>query len=335
MSRHEHTAARSRARTGPQPGAAERSSRPDHAAVLGLQRSAGNRAVRALIAREVTWQQASATLSSIMSDHGREDWYKAGWTSGEVRRIAEQIAAQPGVTKENLRSRLQGHEAVRPLIRPHRMALELHEAKTLGANEEPALHEVYAAYKRLLFYHASKAATGVRTGGLDPDFGGKAGGLADTRSLANKRAENVAASKGKAFVTRKWSEAKQYLGNEPGEVIRLLIPVQQQALLQVDPDSQYGLYIMSGQFRELLKGVDRPGRDLSWWAYAYLANELSLEARSRLPELYARLMALNLFPAGSAEPTLDLTQIPQPGTAGGDALARGRMDELKAAGVPQ
>jgi hypothetical protein len=275
----------------------------------------GNRAVCALIARKLDWQAVSTTLSSILSAHGASAWYSSNWgKDGAVRRIAQEVGGREDTTTDNVKSRLQSHPEIRPLLRPYRMQVELHEGvKEPGEKEDPALLELYDAYKRLLFYHASTAAEGIRvSGGLDPDFGGKKGGIADTRSLPNKRAQNVASSKGKAFVTRKYSEAKQYLGNNPGEVIRILIPVEQQKALQVDPDSVFGLYIESGKLKELLKGVDRQSRDLSWWAYSYLAAEVSLETKRRLPELYRQLMDMKLFPAGREEPTTDLTKIPQP-----------------------
>lgn len=252
-----------------------------------------------MVQRQVQLNQAVNTLSDIMASHELKAWYQANWPAN-VKRIAQEVADMAETTKENLRSKLQGHPEISVVLRPYRMDPTTHHDKELNLGSEE-LKTVYRAYMRLLFYHVTKAPGGVRAKGLDPSFGGKEGGISDERSLAGKRAENLAASKGKVFVTRKYSEAQQY-AKEGGEILRVLIPLDQQATLEVDPDSQFGLFSKS-----LLKGMDRPNRELDWWAYSYLMYEIKdVNIKLALPALYQHLVNIGAFLPGKKEEELNL-----------------------------
>lgn len=298
-----------------------RSAAGPRGAILALHAQAGNRAVQALlrqdmprpqrltVQRAVKTHAAVSALSDLLKEHRLDAWYAENWKSGRVREIAEEIAKREQTTLDNLKSQLRAHPTITPLIRGHRMQPEtaLEQPPTLAT---AALQDVYDAYLRLLFYHATKAGPDVRAEGLNPARGGK-GGYAEGRSLASKRAENVAAAKGKIYVTRKYSEAKQYQKGE-GEILRVLIPVAQQGSLKVDPDSQFGLYT-----DELLKSIDRPNRQLDWWGYSYLMQEVKTEeARNALPSLYAELLKAKAFEPGVEEaerrlPAAVLTEMSQ------------------------
>jgi hypothetical protein len=264
-----------------------------------------------VIQREVNPMQAVSALNEILVNHGQEEWYKTNWANGTVRRIATEVAERADTDKDNLKSRLQSHAEITPLLRAHRLRLEPPDKKlVLDSADEAA---VYEAVEALTFYHVSKFADDVRVSGLDPSFGGKEGGISDERSVGGQREKNIKGSKGKVFVTRKWSEAKQYAEGDQNRVIRVIIPPDKldQGKLQVDPDSMFGL-----SQDALLKAMDVKSRHLDWWAASYVSEYLTrtgqLSARDNLAPLYARLVEKGAFlpPVIEAPRTL-----PQPITA--------------------
>ena len=268
----------------------------------------------AVVQRQVPAAQAVSALADIMKAHNEPDWYKQAWSSGAAKQIAGEVASQADTTKDNLRSRLQAHRDVAAVLLRHRLQFESHLDKNLGLAPEQQL--VLDAVEGLTFYHVTKKAADVRAAGLDPARGGTAGGLSDEKSLVGKRAENLAASKGKVFVTRKWSEARQYMG-DGSHVLRVLIPEAIQSTLQTDPDSQFGLF-STGK----LVSIDGQSRQLDWWGYAYLrqylfdrrnvANaKLTDRAIENVPGLYASLIDAGAFLPGKAEPVRTLpTTVP-------------------------
>ncbi len=256
---------------------------------------------RLVVQRTVSESVAVNALQNILKEHKQTQWYKRNWPRG-IKRIANEVARVADTDKSNLVKRLRAHSEVIPLLRPERMKPE--HAKSLqtdGTARAMKLQTVYKAYERLIFYHATTSAEAVRaTGSLDPNFGGNEEGYASTRSVADQRTANVAGSKRKTFVTRKFSEAKQYAADQ-GEkaILRVLIPVSQQAQLKVDPDSHFGLYI-----EEELKGLDRPSRNLNWWGLSYLQAEIKDPA---VLDLYAELVEMGLFLPGVEENTVDIS----------------------------
>jgi hypothetical protein len=160
-----------------------------------------------------------------------------------------------------------------------------------------------------------------------------AAGLAGARGLSgrrpllgrfgSKRSHNMAQSRDKSFVTRKESEARKYLA-EGADIVQLLIPRSQQAKLKVDPDSTSGLYFQNDDEFRSIKGVDRYSRDLSWWAYSYLAAEISTAAQHRLPELLAELRRLGAFFEPRDEAVVDIADFVAPVMSEEAAMAKAR-----------
>jgi hypothetical protein len=246
--------------------------------------------------------------------------YKDNW-KGAARELAAEVANLEDTTEENVRSRLQGHATLTPILRPYRMTLDFGPREKF---EDEGLQEVYDAYRDLLFFHVSKFGPGVRASGLDPDFGGKTGGISDERSLGARRAHNLEQSRGKSFVTRKYSEARQYQ-EAGGDILQLLIPKAQQAKLKVDPDSMFGLYFQNDADFKVIKGIDRFSRDLNWWAYTYLAAEVSPETQHRLPALVAELRRRGSFFQSRPEPTVNIADFVPPTMSEDEALKQAKL----------
>jgi hypothetical protein len=278
------------------------------AVTVALQRTVGNQAVGGLVVqRTVKESEAVSALRSLLEDHKQEAWYQSNWPAG-VKTVARAIAELQDTDKDNLKKRLRAHPTITPLLKPERMKVE--HAKELPELDKSLrsqqLQNVYEAYERLLFYHATQSSAEVRaTGSLDPSFGGGDTGYSNTRSLAGQKAANVAASKRKIFVSRKISEARQYAAESGSRaILRVLIPTSQQAGLKVDPDSQFGLYI-----EEELKGLDTPDRRLNHWGYSYLQQEIKdTGTLEEFPSLYAQLVKMGMFLPGVEEAPVDISR---------------------------
>jgi hypothetical protein len=218
-------------------------------------------------------------LSNLLEEHAAQDKYQQLWKSGDAKRIAEEVGGLEDTTKDNAKRRLAEHKDIRPLLLGHRMRLEgtgpaPSEMKVDQDEVDPAqLSEVYRAFRHLLFFHASKAHADIRASGLDPDHGGKDGGLSDERSLVARREQNLAAAKHKVFVTRKYSEAKGYADGHEERIVMLIVPREFQNDLQVDPDSQFG--VMGADH---LKGTILENKYPNWWGSSYLIKEINGEA---------------------------------------------------------
>lgn len=147
----------------------------------------------------------------------------------------------------------------------------------------------------------SSSAEDVRATGLNPAHGGGTDGLSDVRSIASQREKNIAGSRGKVFVTRKWSEAKQYAESHEGRVIRVIVPLEDQTGFEVDPDSAFGL-----SHNIKLRAMDVHSRQLDWWAFLYVAKLLNdrrqIDARGNLATLYSGLVGKGAFLTPHAEP---------------------------------
>ena len=282
--------------------------------------------VAAVVQRAVKLQQAVAALETIMADHDRKDWYQANWPDG-VKAIANEVAEREDTDKDNLKSRLQSHPKVSAELRGYRMLLEVPvEKKTQEWSADE--RAVYEAVLALSFYHVSKSAEAVRASGLDPQHGGKEGGISDERSVGGQREKNIKGSKGKVFVTRKWSEAKQYAEGDESRVIRVIIPEDKldQGSLQVDPDSMFGL-----SHNIVLKGMDVRYRQLDWWASMYVAEYLTkrgkISARNNLATIYPALVEKGAFLTPPGKP--EEKTLPKPITEAMDEEAAFRLAKLK------
>ncbi len=246
-----------------------------------------------IVQRAVKEKQAVEALKEILTKHGQNEWYSTNWPDG-VKRVANEVGHLDDTDKDNLKSRLQAHRDIAPLLHGYRMTLETPEKNMMFDSADEVA--VFQAVEALTFYHVSKFAQEVRASGLNPAFGGQAGGIADERSAGGQREKNIKGSKGKVFVTRKWSEAKQYAENDTSRIVRVIIPpgALDQGGLQVDPDSMFGL-----SHTILLKGMDVRSRQLDWWAASYVSEYLRQQgqtsARDNLAVLYSRLVAKGAF----------------------------------------
>lgn len=240
---------------------------------------------------KMDWDKVVKTLMDVFEKHGQVALYKEMWRNGEARRISEEVGSMADTDKDNVRRRLVSHDDIVPLLMPHRMKLESKngaaslEDLALGEHDgtgdedsytEKDIVDVYTAFRSLLFFHASVAASAVKESGLDPNFGGKEGGLTDTNSLRAKRETNLAAAKKKVFVSRKFTETKQYADGDEKNIVMLIVPRVFQGDLQLDPDSQYG--IKGG---DELKGAVKENGYPNYWGYLYLLNELSGESAKK------------------------------------------------------
>jgi len=251
---------------------------------LGLQRAIGNRAVSRLlqgrsaparaavshapaliVQRVMKPQQVISTLSELMKSHGLEAQYNMMWGTKDIARIAKEVGDMPDTDKDNVKRRLTEHRDILPLLRPHRMILEPGVDTDFGDKD---MRIVFEAYKRLLFFHATKYVDSVLSNGLDPNFGGKEGGMSDERSTPGKRAANVAASKGHVYLSRKESEAKQY-AKEGAQIVHVLVPLDMQGGLEVDPDSLKGVF-----GSRHLQGIATPDGRINWWGELFLKKEM-------------------------------------------------------------
>jgi hypothetical protein len=259
-------------------------------------------ALGGLIQRVVDEKVAVKALEHIMKEHDLAQWYSDNWP-GNVKRIANEIAAKPATTKRNVAKGLRGHAEIAPLLLPQRLTLfDLH-SRGKDSYDDPPLQKVYSAYLRCAFFHATSVPDKIRASGLDPNWGGTATGFATTRSLAGEIDDNVAGAKNKSYITRSYAEAKQY-AKDAGDkaIVRILVPASQRAKLKVDPDSQKGVYT-----EEKLLGVDLPDRRLGFYAKNYLRLELQdvdTDTYDRMDELYERLVTLGAFLPGVAAPAL-------------------------------
>ncbi|MBW4439547.1 MAG: hypothetical protein KME04_20585 [Pleurocapsa minor GSE-CHR-MK-17-07R] len=249
--------------------------------LIALQRLVGNSVVQRMVApvrtqsaapgriqRELADGKIFAGIKTVLSEHDLEAQYTAWWPD-TIKRIKNEINAHADLTQENLPRFVRSHPDIMPLLKNPRLTLITSgdpTAQTSGSQADI----VYRAYQELVCYHYSLAADKIRESGLDPNYGGTEDGLSATRSLPGKKAENVNAAKKKVFISRSYTEAKQYAkGGKESDIVRLLVPVDEQAKFEVDPDSQRG---MTGV--EHLKGAVKADGSLNWWGELFLKKRV-------------------------------------------------------------
>jgi len=255
---------------------------------------------------QMDWQSVSRTLKDICDKHEMMAAYNSMWSSKEIKRISEEVGGLADTDSDNVRRRLVSHPDIVGLLMSYRMKLASKDgeapAESLDLDENTGriaedayeakdIAEVYTAFRSLVFFHASVAAGAVRETGLDPDYGGKDGGLTGEKSLAGKRETNLAAAKKKVFVSRKFIEVKQYAEGVEKNIVMLIIPTAFQNLLELDPDSQFG--VKGG---DALKGTINENGYPNYWGYMYLINQVkSNAAKLHLPTIWAVLVKRNLI----------------------------------------
>lgn len=277
----------------------------DVSRIMQMQAAVGNRRVAQLmrssqtIQRKLDWQTVNSTLGAMLESHDLKVVYQQWWKDGTARRISEKVGNLEDTDKHNVKRRLADHEDVKPVLMKYRMGLDSKQGpqnlSKIEVDEEDVdneqLQEVFNAFQNLLFYHATKYADSVRETGLDPNYGGTEGGLTDERSLAAKKATNMAAAKKKVFVSRKYTEAKQYADGNDKNVVMLIVPQEFQADLELDPDSQFG--VKGGDH---LKGTVAEDSYPNWWGIMYLLNEIkSKEAKTNFYTLWTILIKKGLI----------------------------------------
>jgi hypothetical protein len=239
------------------------------------------------VQRAMKAQEVIPTLAELLKSHGLEAQYAAMWKSKDIARIAKEVGDMVDTDKDNVKRRLTEHPDILPLLRPHRMILE---PGVDSAFDDKDMRIVFGAYKRLVFFHATKYVDSVFSNGLDPNFGGKVGGMSDERSTPGKRAANVAASKGHVYLSRKESEAKQY-AKEGAQIVHVLVPTEMQGGLQVDPDSLKGVF-----GSQHFQGIAKPDGAINYWGELFLKKEMDSRWReedvphiSLVPAIFKRL----------------------------------------------
>lgn len=131
----------------------------------------------------------------------------------------------------------------------------------------------------------------MKAQGLDPSHGGREGGLSDEKSLVGRREQNLVAARGKVFISRKFSEAKQYADGDEGRIVMLIVPSEFLGDLQVDPDSMTGLV-----GTDYLKGTILDSGYPNWWGSTYLMKEINdKDAKTNFFTLWTVLMKKNLI----------------------------------------
>jgi hypothetical protein len=249
--------------------------------LIALQRLVGNSAVQRMmtpvrtqtaapgrIQRVLADGKIFSAIKSVLTEHDLEAQYGQWWPD-TIKRIKNEINQNADLTNDNLTRYVRSHPDIKPLLKNPRLTLITSGVPTAQQGGSQA-DIVYRAYQDLVCYHYSTAAASIRTGGLDPNYGGTAEGLSATRSLEGKKQENINAAKKKVFVSRSYTEAKQYVGDgKESDIVRLLVPVEEQQKFEVDPDSQRGLMGV-----EHLKGALQADGTLNWWGELYLKKQV-------------------------------------------------------------
>lgn len=212
-------------------------------------------------------------------------------TQAQRERVRD-IAARADTTDDNVLDKVRTDAVLGPVLRELRMTLKPGRERNVSTQPDE-VQRTYATIRAMTFYHGThkEYTSSIRVSGLDPNHGGKAGGASAEQSLAGKKAQNIAESKNRVFVTRRFSEAHSYVTDGGGAVLRCFIPRAQRDRLVLDPRSQDGFFC-----EELIRFVDNPDGQVQTAVIDLAAEEAGLDRRI-VREAYAWLLCNNAFEA--------------------------------------